>query len=203
MTLPRWQRLMRALDLPEHQSAFESICRAYRQRHRHYHTNLHINACLRHLDEFKGLADHIEEIEFALWYHDVVYQPLSTHSESRSADRAAYFLLSNGVEQQVADRVHRLIMVTRYDARPTSLDEFIMADVDMAIFGARRHEYLMFEDDLRREYWIIPSFIYRRKRAEFISRLLDRKYVYNTVLYQSLREPQARKNLTVGMCRLN
>src|SRR5688500_725542 len=58
----------------------------YAEPHRHYHTLEHVVACLKWLDRFREVAEHPEEVELALWYHDAIYVPGAGDNESRSAE---------------------------------------------------------------------------------------------------------------------
>src|SRR5690554_6317807 len=107
---------MEAWGFEPNRKTFESLMSAYSSKGRHYHTTEHISACLRHLD---GCVDDLEscrEVEIALWFHDAIYNPLSSSNEKGSADWAASFLSESGATDEDAGRVHRLIMVTEHNA---------------------------------------------------------------------------------------
>ena len=64
-----WQRL-RARSAPE--PIFDELSRRYHEPQRAYHTLAHIQDCLQQLDQVHQLAEHADEIELAIWCHDVV-----------------------------------------------------------------------------------------------------------------------------------
>jgi predicted metal-dependent HD superfamily phosphohydrolase len=116
MNRDRWQRLMAAFALPESNETFEQLVDAYSQKHRHYHTGVHIEHCLRELDSASRLAREPAEVELALWFHDVVYDPYSSDNEARSADLACELLNRHGVGGNRVARVRVHIMATRHEA---------------------------------------------------------------------------------------
>ena len=156
---------MSAFGFGANENTFHSLSEAYSEKHRHYHTGEHVQACLKHLDVCAAQAEHPIEIEIALWFHDAIYRPLSSNNERKSADWASTFLLANSAPPEVAARVHRLIMVTEHNVAIHTKDESILVDIDLSILGADAKTYDEFEKAVRLEYRIIPMFIYRRKRA--------------------------------------
>ncbi len=73
----RWLALMAQLGLQDNRDQWRALQNAYAEKHRHYHTDEHIAACLHHLDVTWHLAENPVEIELALWFHDAIYKPRS------------------------------------------------------------------------------------------------------------------------------
>lgn len=202
MNLQRWHALMSALALPGNDAQFQALEAAYAQKHRHYHCSTHIAECLRHLQSFATQAEHIHEIELALWFHDAIYSPLAGDNERRSAEWATRFLHSQGTAADVIARVHALIMVTRHDSATQTRDESILVDVDLAILGAPPRAYQEFEDAVRREYRMVPGFIFRKRRTQILDSFLRRPAIYVNEPFRSNRQDQARTNLAAAINRL-
>lgn len=203
MKRERWSKLMGAFGFGANEATFHSLCKAYSEKHRHYHTGEHVQACLKHLDVCAAQADHPEEIEIALWFHDAIYKPLSRDNERKSADWASAFLSANSAPPEVADRVHRLIMVTEHNVAIHTKDESILVDIDLSILGADAKTYDGFEKAVRQEYRMVPGFIYRRKRAEILHGFLLRPHIYRNEPFLSEREHQARANLSNAVSQLS
>lgn len=195
MSPERWRNLMKGLGLDEHREMFDQVLGAYSERHRHYHTVAHIDACLRELDSARSLAKFPWEVEAALWFHDAVYAPSASDNERRSADLAVRFLETAGLPSDVCARVHRHVMATRHDAGPMDPDSALVVDVDLSILGQEPAVYNQFEVQVRKEYKLVPGFVFRRKRSEILRSLLERKSIYHTPPFHQRYEAQARVNL--------
>ena len=182
---------------------FNALVSAYSEKVRYYHTIEHLEACLENLDRCAELADHLHEIELALWFHDAIYWPLSGENELKSADWAGSFLSKNGASSDQVSRVHKLVMTTQHPSEPGSKDESILLDIDLAILGADSETYEAFERGVRREYRLIPAFIFRRKRAELLRSFLERPQIYHTEPFRSQLEARARENMSNAISRLS
>ena len=202
MSFERWQRLMSAFGLSGNQDTYASLVAAHAEDHRHYHTAEHIADCLRHLDEVADQASAPHEIELALWFHDAVYNPMSSTNEQDSADWAREFLRDNAASEDLIARVHALIMSTRHHGGMSSRDEELIVDIDLAILGADPDTYDRFEQAIRGEYRRVPWFLYRKKRKEILREFLDRETLYNTELFREKFAAQARINLANAIATL-
>lgn len=202
MTLERWAALMRAWGFGGNEDTGRSLLAAYSQKGRHYHTMEHVTACLRHLDRCIAATEQPREVELALWFHDAIYKPLRADNEKKSAEWAAAFMAANGASTDAITRVHRLIMVTAHNAPMQTNDESILVDIDLSILGADPETYDMFEQAVRMEYRFVPTFLYRKKRAEVLRGFLARERIYRHEPFASGREQQARANLVNAVSRL-
>ena len=194
MPRARWLSLMQAWDLPPNEDTWCELVAAYGQTHRHYHTGAHIDACLRHLDACVQALDHPREVELALWFHDAVYNPLSSKNERKSAGWAQDFLARRQVPAEAIARVGKLVMVTRHDAPARTNDESFVVDIDLSILGAEPVVYDAFEQAIRREYRHVPGPLYRAGRSRLLEQFLTRPRIYANAPF-ALREGQAKANL--------
>ncbi|MFP6582318.1 MAG: hypothetical protein VCD00_07150 [Candidatus Hydrogenedentota bacterium] len=149
MLKERWLKLMEKLTLGENISSFENILSKDDERHRHYHTAEHLTNVLSDLDRVRESAESPEEIEMALWFHDVIYRPFSSTNEEDSANEARLFLEHNGCALEFIDRVYDLIMATMHTT-PTGTSDH--TDIDLAILGSDESRYADFETAVRKEY---------------------------------------------------
>lgn len=195
MNRERWYQLMRGLRLGDNDATFDALCAAYDEPHRHYHTQRHIEDCLRQFDLLRELAQDAAAVELAIWFHDAIYDPYRTDNESRSASWAQRFLGESGAITSRADAVFRLILVTRHDAVPQDRDAALLVDVDLSILGADAMRYEEFERQVRREYRWVPGYLFRRKRREILSSFLQRDRIFYTVEFRHRLESRARENL--------
>lgn len=203
MNIQRWTRLMDNWGFGPNQQTFDALVKAYGERHRHYHTAQHIDACLLNLDRCALQLEHPHEVELALWFHDAVYNPLSKNNELESANWAVSFLSENQAPIDAIQRVQALIMATVHDAPALSKDASLLIDIDLAILGAQPQAYEAFEKAVRNEYRLVPGFIYRKKRAEILRQFLGRERIYQNEPFTSQLEALARINLTQAISNLN
>lgn len=192
----RWHRLWTGLGArtaPE--GEFHRLVEAYGQPHRAYHSLAHVLDCLAEFSGHSTMAEHPAELETAIWFHDVVYDPRRSDNEARSADWAAGVLQEYAIRRKSIRRVCRLILATRHPARAESMDEKLILDVDLSILGRSPDEFQTYERGVSREYAWVPEAAYHRARAELLRAFLDRDSIYETDVFRGKYEAQARANL--------
>ena len=141
-------------------------------------------------------------MEYALWFHDAVYNPHSSNNEERSADWACEVLLRHDVDATRVERVRAHILATRHEAPATTPDSQLLVDADLSILGADEVAYAEFEANVRKEYRWVPAPLFRRKRAEILESFLARPQIYSTAPFQVRYELQARRNLSAAITAL-
>ena len=175
-------------------SLYEALIKAYREKHRRYHTLQHLEECFARFDEIADLAAHPADVELAIWFHDAIYDPRRSDNERRSADWAAS---STG-----NTNVRSLVLATRHEAVPQGQDEQVLVDVDLWILGAPERRFDEYETQVREEYRWVPGLIYRRKRREILQSLAARPAIYSTARFRERYEAPARANLARALARL-
>lgn len=204
MESSRWQDLMKRFNLSGNHSTYQALVKAYNEKHRHYHTAKHIDACLTHLDKAHSLAKNSEEIELALWFHDAIYHPYKSDNEQKSAQWAQQFLSDNEVDAEVIKRIVQLVMVTLHTEADVSLtgDQALMVDIDLSILASRQDVYQVYERNVRKEYRFVPYFLYRKKRKEVLQMFLDQSQIYQSNHFFELFETHARHNISQAIMHL-
>lgn len=191
-----WQRAWTGIGARgEGRSVYEQLLAYYSEQHRHYHTLQHLDECLAMFESVRELAEHPDEIELALWFHDAIYDTHRPDNEERSADWARTALIDAGVAIDSADRVHALIMATRHTANPILPDEQLLVDIDLSILGAEQARFDEYEEQIRKEYAFVPRWLFCRKRREILQGFLDRPSIYSTAHFRHALEERARANL--------
>lgn len=191
-----WQRAWTGIGaVGEGDALFAQLMAAYAEPQRHYHTQQHLGECLSAFDAARTLAEHPDEVELALWFHDAIYDIKSHDNEQRSADWARAALSAADVAAEAAERVHALVMATRHTAVPSGRDEQLLVDIDLSILGAARPRFDEYEQQIRQEYAYVPGFLFRRKRREILKGFLDRPAIYSTPHLHDALEARARDNL--------
>ena len=191
-----WQRLWRELGAdPVPNGLYNQLVAAYSEPHRHYHTLQHLRACLAHLDAAATLAQHPAEVELGLWFHDAVYDPRLGDNEERSAEWAWRSILAAGCDEEVAQRVQRLVLATKGHDASDDPDARLLLDIDLAILGAAPARFDEYEQQIRAEYAHVPDAQFRTGRAAVLSAFLERPRIYLTSAFHDALEHRARENL--------
>ncbi|TAK51980.1 MAG: N-methyl-D-aspartate receptor NMDAR2C subunit [Gammaproteobacteria bacterium] len=190
-----WTKAWDALGLRPAAGLFETLVGHYQEAHRRYHTVLHLAECIERLEPALALAERPGEVEIALWFHDVIYNPRCKDNEQRSADRAGRALEQAGARSDVVARVCSLVMATQHSAEPATIDERLLVDVDLAILGAAPARFAEYEAQVREEYGWVPRWLFRRQRQALLRGFLHRKHIYATEHFRRLYEFAARQNL--------
>ncbi|HPQ86145.1 MAG TPA: hypothetical protein PK055_00665 [Gammaproteobacteria bacterium] len=195
MNKNRWEALMGALGFKDSFYCYDDLYNAYSEKHRFYHTVKHIEAMFRHFDIVKDIAERPAELELAIWFHDAIYKPFSKNNELNSAEWAKEFSLSNGYYMEGAERIHSLIMATQHNGIVQDKDQKLIVDIDLTILGASPEIYDEFERNVRKEYKMVPTFIYRKKRKELLMSFLSKVSIYNLDYFKEKYENIARYNI--------
>ncbi len=202
MKFIQWQQTWQELSGAATQSPiqlYDELIASYSQPHRYYHNQQHLAECLEKLAELRDLATYPAEIEFALWFHDAIYDPLRHDNERLSADWGRTSALNAGFGRAIADRIYYLVMATQSHAKPEDNDTKILIDVDLAILGANAERYSEYEQQIRREYAHVPDEIFRGKRTEILRKFLVKPAIFNTKVFIERYEQQARSNIKFAM----
>jgi predicted metal-dependent HD superfamily phosphohydrolase len=203
--IARWFEAWASLGVPgkpELRLLHSHLVHCYSEPHRHYHTLQHLAECFDRLSELKPHLAHKPEVELALWFHDAIYDTHREDNEALSAQWAADSARSLGVSEPSVRRIVRLVMATRHATEPKGTDAEALVDADLGILGAASERFFEYESQIRQEYAWVPEPVFRAKRAEILTRLLDRPYIFSTELFRSRYEARARANLLKSIHRL-
>ncbi|WP_409970247.1 hypothetical protein [Piscinibacter sp.] len=174
---------------------------------RRYHDGRHLLACVREAEALRSVAPSPDAIAFALWFHDVVYWPWRRDNEARSAVQARDAALRMGLGAEFAGRVHGLVMATAHLAggAPSPDDPATdwVLDIDLGILGTPGVVYDRYERDVRREYFFVTPWAWRKGRAAVLRHFLDQPRIYRTEHFRDRLEEMARHNLTRALARLS
>jgi predicted metal-dependent HD superfamily phosphohydrolase len=194
-----WHRLGAAGDA---RPFFEELSAAYSEPHRAYHGAAHIFDCLQQFDAVRTLFVRPDEAEFALWFHDAVYDPKAADNEEKSAAWAAAALTNAGVSGESVMRISELILATKHSACTPEQDTQLVADIDLSILGREPDIFTAYDRAIRLEYKWVAEDEYREGRTRVLSRFLDRPAIFQSDVFRSRFEQQARVNLRRAIARL-
>ncbi|MCC3157834.1 hypothetical protein LJ737_11345 [Hymenobacter sp. 15J16-1T3B] len=195
----RWQQLLTPLtaDADLRRRGYQQLHDAYAQSGRHYHALPHIRQMLEALDPRLAALQDAVVVQLAVWFHDVVYSPLRSDNEARSAEMARQFLAQTSLSAARRERVAFLIERTKDHTQPqpaADTDLHLLLDADLQILGAPEADYWRYARQVRQEYALVPDILYRRGRQDVLQKFLALPHVYQTEEFRRL-EPQARRNL--------
>jgi predicted metal-dependent HD superfamily phosphohydrolase len=192
----RWIELVtRISGRPPQPATFAWLVEAYSQPDRRYHNVGHIEHCLAEFDGAAGLAESPDEVEFAIWLHDVVYDSKAADNEEKSALLASEILVGGGGTEAKCDRVRDLIFATRHNEPPLTQDARLLVDIDLSILGQPPDVYDIYERNIREEYSWVPVAAYLAGRSDILRNFLNRPRLYFTERFEAMYGLQAKDNL--------
>lgn len=170
----------------------------YSKKNRYYHNLSHINSKLIQAKQNKNKFNDFETINFAIWYHDIIYKSTKKDNEEKSALYTKNCLKSLNFEEKRIKTTQNLIISTKKHKviLNKNLDNSYLLDFDLSILGAKWENYLTYIQNIRKEYKIYPDFMYKTGRKKILLHFLERENLYFTEEYQFKFESQARNNIT-------
>jgi predicted metal-dependent HD superfamily phosphohydrolase len=173
----------------------EKLIAAYGEPHRRYHSLTHLTWLLNEEGRRAALVPDRKLVQFAIWFHDAIYDPLAKDNEERSADWARDALTDLNLTE-LARSVSALVLKTKDHARgDASPDEAIFLDMDIAILGAPRSEYMQYAADIHVEDAAVPDEVFAAGRGAFLRSWLARERLFRTDAYHAELDAAARANM--------
>lgn len=177
-------------------SAFAEIAAAYSGPGRFYHTLKHIWHVLETIRGLQSMSQAWPAVQFAAWFHDVIYDSRAKDNEEKSAEYAQALLQRFGLPAEVINTTTRLILCTKaHRAELGDIDAQILLDADLAILGSDPASYQKYTQAIRQEYAWVPEPEYRTGRSAVLQNFLQRDRLYFTEQMFEALEAQARQNL--------
>jgi len=158
---------------------------------RAYHNLDHIADCLLRFDEHAHLAIDPVAVEFAIWFHDLVYDTHAADNEERSAMAAERFLSATASGSVVGD----LIRATKHDIPAGTPDAALLCDIDLSILGRSPGEYDAYARAIRQEYSWVPLAEYVKGRTRVLEEFLCRPSIFVLEELEGCYGAQGRANL--------
>lgn len=184
------------------QKEFQNLADQYLQSWRRYHTLVHIARGLSDLDHIHQYAENPKALEFAYFYHDVIYKigaPLG-QNEIESAAFAKEALKNTKAGEKLEREVEELILATDWRLIPKTNDEKLMADIDLASLALPKPLFLADRHLIRQEYSRFSDAEFAAGEAELMGELLARKTIYQHQVFRPY-ENAARVNIREALER--
>lgn len=201
----RWANLWDKLEIIDRTGLFMTVMARYNELGRAYHNTVHLVEGLRILDLIKHHATSERNfllVQFAWWYHDIIYSTQSAGSERKSADLAKATLLKSGLCESEAQFVHDVIMATEHTTRVKSIDVALIVDADLAILGAPEVRFAQYSNAVRQEYQNVEDKFYRQARLRVLSEFAERSVLYRIPEIRKALQKRAFSNLNSAITAL-
>jgi predicted metal-dependent HD superfamily phosphohydrolase len=167
----------------------------YTDPKRHYHTLTHLRNLMAILETHKDQLMDWEIIQFAIFFHDIVYDVSRNDNEEQSAAWAERVMQSINVEPTRIERCKRHILATKGHSKSDDFDTNLFTDADLSILGSEREIYYQYSSSIRQEYSIFPDSVYNNGRSSVLRNFLEMPTIYKTEPFQKQCEKTARLNL--------
>ncbi len=164
-------------------------------KRRHYHTLNHLENVLLELLPLRKEIKNWDVILFALYYHDIIYNSLKSDNEKKSAEHAEIKLKELSISKAEIDLCKQHILATKSHQLLANSDTNYFTDADLSILGANWVTYNLYFENVRKEYALFPSFIYRKGRKKMLNHFLEMERIFKTDYFYTKYEVQAKKNL--------
>lgn len=177
----------------------------YGEPHRAYHTWAHIEALLTDFQRLNWAAP--LAVEAALFFHDAVYQPLTTDNEAASA-ALMRGVLQGRLERDALDHAEAIVLATARHTVPEGLSDALAGDIrqfldmDLAILGAPPDVFDAYDVAIRREFAEVPDAVFYPRRRAVMAGFLARPRIYLTDAFHRTHDAPARANLARLVARL-
>ena len=186
------------LDPTQAQRIYAVLEQAYTEPQRAYHSVQHIVECLDLVNRVQDQLQDACAVQWAIWFHDVVYDVQAIDNESQSAVL---------MRQQCAeilplvqcDKVAHWIEATQHHQPSLDQDLNFLLDIDLAILASPTTRFAEYEQQIRQEYAWVADEIYTHKRAEVLRHFYQATPLYQTEYFQQQFEASAKQNLAQAL----
>ena len=155
---------------------------------RHYHTLIHLQQIYKALPSINIIS------EFAIFYHDIVYDVSRNDNEEKSALLCEKQLNYLGISNKLKNQVTQLIRETKTH-KASSATNALFLDADLAILGSDWKRYKEYLQNVRKEYLIYNDDVYNLGRKKVLKQFLKQERIYISEYFYERYEQQARKNI--------
>jgi predicted metal-dependent HD superfamily phosphohydrolase len=169
--------------------------RRYSEPHRFYHNMHHIENCLNELDLLAIPESDSILLEFALWFHDAVYNPSANDNEEKSALLAKSVCVEAELSESFCRNAEELILISKHNTEPEDNLQKLIIDLDLSILGADPSTYDIFEKNIRKEYMHVNDQDFLTGRSNILQSFLNRHCIFYTGFFYNKFEKAARSNL--------
>jgi len=169
---------------------------AYYEMFRYYHGIEHIVSMLDNLNTVISSCNEKDLVEFAIWYHDVIYIPGFDKCEEASAKKAVYDASRLGFKTKIINKIHDLIIATDHSKNNCSTnDEKLIHDLDLLILAESADIYKIYVKKIREEYFFVKEKTFKLGRVKILKNFLENDTIYYHEIFKENCEEDARRNI--------
>ncbi|MFX1704236.1 hypothetical protein PV783_09800 [Chitinophaga sp. CC14] len=191
-----WSSLHPNTDATLVNSSYTALVDAYQSHGRYYHNWSHIQQLVSLQQAYVHQLTDPEAVLFAIFFHDIIYNPLQPDNEERSAAAAVTHLHKINYPVEKNTKVSDFIIATKTHINThhdPDLDYFL--DFDLQILGASPETYRAYAQQIRQEYQVYPDDVYIPGRRKVLQHFLEMPAIYVTPAFRELYETAARTNI--------
>ncbi|KYR01907.1 putative HD phosphohydrolase family protein [Tieghemostelium lacteum] len=123
--------------------------------------------------ELENRLKSLETVQYAIWFHDIIYNPKSHDNEELSLEEFKKFQLESQSVQlnQISDDIQLMIISTKNHIKTShdiSMDLNYFLDMDLSILGTSTEQYQTYSESIRKEYIHIDIDKYRQGRSSIL-----------------------------------
>lgn len=170
-----------------------------------YHNTDHLLHCLIEIEKAKTHVDVSKEVELAIWFHDMSYDPTKKDNEERSFSRFDE-LMGHHFSEYTKKLIKECILATKHNtvsSNSSNKDVQLVCDIDLSILGASDEIFDQYELNIRKEYYFVSLYDYVNGRMSVLNKILTKSdRIYQTDLFYKWYELRSHRNLRRSIDKL-
>ena len=178
-----------------------NIIEKYNESHRYYHTIKHISDMLYNMNHFNFTQIERVTLQYAIYFHDYVYDPKSKMNEKNSAIDFLEFANSGNLQlsnkipiKEFKHAVFNMILDTKHHEPSIEMSKYLI-DLDLWDL-ADDIKYIKNRELIRQEYHMYSDLEFNEGRKKWIESFLAKTQIYYTnYCIENKFESKARVNL--------
>lgn len=153
---------------------YQTLIYMYGESHRFYHTCEHLLKMFYLLDELNLSLSRrdMKKIYFAIFFHDLVYDPKLHNNEEKSSEAWIVYSEVNKIDADLCLEINEMILATKRHVKTKSFITNLFLDLDLSILGSSTDDFNKYEESIRKEYNFVPFEIYDTERRKVMSKFV-------------------------------
>jgi predicted metal-dependent HD superfamily phosphohydrolase len=179
-------------------TTFLTIVEKYSNINRFYHNLEHIKQMIDFVNTNNNKIQYLDDVLFAVWFHDFEYNPHKTDNEEQSAKIAKEFLKNIGYNREKYRTIYNYILRTAKHTefkQKDTIDLRIFLDSDILIFASEKEKYFEYSQKIRKEYSYITDLRYNKGRIKILKNFIKNKYIFHLHEHRKIYDDIARENI--------